>query len=95
MASVDTGASETVPPIDGLAFSRRVLVADDNADAADTTALLLEAFGCRVKTVYSGEAAVRGAEEFRPEVVLLDLGMLEVDGYEVCRPSDDSLGAKG
>jgi PAS domain S-box-containing protein len=63
----------------------RVLVVDDNADAADTCAMLLEGFGCSVKTVYDGESAVREAEHLHPDVVLLDLGMAGVDGYEACR----------
>jgi signal transduction histidine kinase/CheY-like chemotaxis protein len=72
-------ASEAVVP------RRRILIADDNVDAADTAALLLGALGCDVRTVYDGEAAVREAERFRPELVLLDLGMPGVDGYQACR----------
>lgn len=63
----------------------RVLVVDDNVDAADTTAMLLESLGCEVSVVYAGESALREAERMRPEVVLLDLGMQGLDGYEVCR----------
>jgi len=65
--------------------SRRVLVADDNVDAADTIALLLSTVGCDVHTVYGGEDAVRAADRFRPEIALLDLGMPDLDGWEVCR----------
>ena len=64
---------------------RRVLVADDNVDAADTTALLLQSLGCEVTVVYDGESALREAERLRPEIVLLDLGMKGLDGYDVCR----------
>jgi PAS domain S-box-containing protein len=64
---------------------RRVLVADDNVDAADTTAAVLATLGCDVRIVYGGEEAVREAERFRPEVVLMDLGMPGVDGYQACR----------
>lgn len=64
---------------------RRVLVADDNVDAAETTAMLLQAWGSEVAVVYDGEAAVREAERLRPAVVVLDLGMQGVDGYEACR----------
>jgi CheY-like chemotaxis protein len=64
---------------------RRVLVADDNVDAAETTALLLNEIGCDVRSVHGGDAAVREAEAFRPELVLLDLGMPGVDGYAACR----------
>jgi len=64
---------------------RRIVVADDNVDNADTLAMLLEAFGNDVHTVYDGEAAVRACAEFRPDVVFLDIGMPKRDGYDVCR----------
>ena len=63
---------------------RRVLVADDNVDSADMEAALLTAVGCEVRTVYDGESTLREAERFRPEVVLLDIGMPDIDGHEVC-----------
>ncbi len=63
----------------------RVVVADDNVDAADTIAMLLEPLGCDVRTAYGGEAAVREVLAFKPHVVLLDLGMPDVDGFEACR----------
>lgn len=63
---------------------RRVLIADDNVDAADTLAMLLETMGCEVRTVYDGNAALREAKEFRPALVLLDLGMPGLDGPAVC-----------
>ncbi|MFN7983903.1 MAG: PAS domain S-box protein [Vicinamibacterales bacterium] len=66
-------------------IKRRVLVADDNEDAADTIGLLFAELGCEVRTVYAGESALREAEAFRPEVVFLDLGMPDLDGREVCR----------
>ena len=62
----------------------RVLVVDDSADAADTTAVLLQSAGCAARAVYSGEEAVRQVEEFRPEIVLLDIGMPGLDGLEAC-----------
>jgi PAS domain S-box-containing protein len=64
---------------------RRVLVADDNADAADTLALLLADQGFEVRVVYDGEAALREAADFQPETVLLDLGMPGLDGYATCQ----------
>lgn len=63
---------------------RRVLIADDNADAADTLAMLLEDLGCEVRTVYDGTEAIREAQSFRPDVILLDLGMPGVSGQTVC-----------
>lgn len=59
----------------------RVLVADDNRDAADTLSMLLSMDGYEVRTVYGGRAAVAAAETFRPDLALLDIGMPEVDGY--------------
>src|SRR5690606_8452365 len=72
--------------------TRRILIADDNEDAADSAALLFESLGCEVRTVYGGEAAVREAQRFHPNVVLLDLGMPDVDGYEACRRIRDTAG---
>ena len=63
----------------------RILVADDNIDAADTLAALLEVMGHSVQQVHDGEAAVRAAGEFAPHLVLLDIGMPRLNGYEACR----------
>jgi PAS domain S-box-containing protein len=63
---------------------RRVLIVDDNAVAADGLGRLLTlAFGQDVRVVYDGPSALEAAGPFRPEVVLLDLGMAVMDGYEV------------
>ncbi|MGJ7917870.1 PAS domain S-box protein [Massilia sp. LXY-6] len=64
---------------------QRVLVVDDNRDAADTLGLLLEADGAEVRVVYDGRAALAMAEAFLPSSVLLDIGMPGMDGYEVAR----------
>ena len=64
---------------------RRVLVVDDNRDFANTLAALLETFGHEVRTVYDGRSAVAVAAEYRPEVLLLDIGLPEMNGYEVAR----------
>lgn len=63
----------------------RVLIVDDNQDAANTLAMLLKAMGNSVCTAYDGEAAVTAAEEFRPQVVLCDIGLPKLDGHQVCR----------
>ena len=63
----------------------RILVVDDNRDAASSLSLLVEAIGHEVRVAYDGEAAMRLAEEFRPQTILLDLNMPGLDGYEVCR----------
>ena len=64
---------------------RRVLVVDDNRDAAESLAMLLGFVGHDVETAYDGEAGVAAAVQFLPEVVLMDLGMPKVDGYEAAR----------
>lgn len=62
---------------------RRVLVVDDNRDAADSLALVADGLGAQVEVVYDGEAALAILGRFRPDVVLLDLGMPGMDGFEV------------
>jgi CheY-like chemotaxis protein len=61
----------------------RILVVEDNRDAADTLRDLLELFGCRVAVAYSGPAGVETARQFQPEVVFCDLGLPGLDGYQV------------
>ena len=63
----------------------KVLVADDNRDGADGFAMLLDLLGHEVRTAYSGKQALAAAEEFRPQLVMMDIGMPEMDGYEVAR----------
>ena len=65
--------------------ARRVLVVDDNQDGAESLAMFLQIGGHEVHTAYDGEEAVAAAETFRPEVVLLDIGMPKLNGYEACR----------
>jgi CheY-like chemotaxis protein len=67
------------------AVRRRVLVADDNRDAADTLGMLLELYGHEVRVAHSGNAALEMAQTFRPDVALLDIGMPDLDGYAVAR----------
>jgi len=63
----------------------KVVVVDDNRDAAGSLAMLLELLGHDVRVAYDGDAAVRIAGEFHPDLALLDLGMPNVSGYEACR----------
>ena len=63
----------------------RILVADDNFDAAETLGVLLEVMGHEVRQVHDGEAAVLEAASFDPHLVLLDIGMPKLNGYETCR----------
>jgi len=64
---------------------QRILVVDDNRDAADTLAMLLDADGAQARAVYDGQAALDALAGLRPHTVLLDLGMPEMDGLEVAR----------
>jgi PAS domain S-box-containing protein len=63
----------------------RVLVVEDSQDAADSLKLLLEAFGYEVRVAYTGPAGVDAAKEWRPDVVLCDIGLPGLDGYAVAR----------
>jgi CheY-like chemotaxis protein len=64
---------------------RRVLIVDDNVDAAATLGELLGVLGADVRVANGGASALKVAEEFRPQAVLLDIGMPDMDGYEVAR----------
>ena len=61
----------------------KILVVDDNQDAADTCAMLLETSGHHVQTAYTGRQALELARAFRPHAVLLDIGLPDVDGYKL------------
>jgi signal transduction histidine kinase/DNA-binding response OmpR family regulator len=63
----------------------RTLIIDDNVDGAESLAVLLRALGLEVQTAYDGPEGLSAAAEFRPEVVLLDIGLPKMDGYEVAR----------
>jgi CheY-like chemotaxis protein len=63
----------------------RVLLVDDNRDAADTFAILLELEGHEVRTAYSGRIALELAENFRPHVAVLDIDLPDLDGYRVAQ----------
>jgi PAS domain S-box-containing protein len=76
-------AAEAAPGAGRAARARRVLVVDDNADAADSLAQLLRMQGHDVRVAYNGPEALAAAEEYRPEVVVLDIGLPGMSGYEV------------
>ena len=63
----------------------RVLVVDDNEDAANSLATLLEVMGYEVRTAYDGPEAIEAADEFRPAVALLDIGLPRLSGYDIAR----------
>jgi len=73
------------PDLGLVAVPRRILIADDNRDAVESLALLLQLAGHDVHAVFDGEAAILSAENLLPEVALFDIGMPKANGYEVAR----------
>ena len=69
--------------IDGA--KRRILIADDNPDVAESFEVMLQMFGHDVRTAFDGLEALEKAEEFRPDIIVLDVGMPKLDGYETAR----------
>ena len=81
-------AAELPGPTTGIPTANsplRILVVDDNKDSAETLALLLELSGHQIRMAHDGEEALEMALELQPEVVLLDIGLPKLDGYEVAR----------
>ncbi len=75
---------EPAPPVTpGL--TRRVLIADDNVDSAESLAMLLRLHGHHVEVVHDGAEAIRRLDELRPQFALIDIGMPKINGYEVAR----------
>ena len=68
-----------------LCSGRRLLVVDDNRDAAETLAMMLRLQGHEVRVTHDGPAAIELAGSYQPEMIFLDLGMPGMDGYEVAR----------
>jgi CheY-like chemotaxis protein len=75
--------SSSMPPTYRASPRRRILVVDDNVDAAQSLELLLRQMGHDVQVAHDGHAALEAARMNRPQVVLLDIGMPGVDGYHV------------
>jgi CheY-like chemotaxis protein len=84
-----TGAAEAAPrpapERPATTAVRRVLIVDDNEDAATSLAMLLKVMNCDARVAHGGFEALEIAPEFRPELVLLDLGMPKLNGYDTCR----------
>jgi CheY-like chemotaxis protein len=72
-------------PAAGDSIARRVLVVDDSVDAAESLAMLLEFEGHETHKAHDGADAVRTAERLRPDIVLMDIGLPILNGYEACR----------
>jgi two-component system, chemotaxis family, CheB/CheR fusion protein len=84
-AAPRSGADDSVSIAPAAAPPMKILVVDDSCDAADICATLLELSGHRVQTAYSGRRALELAEEFRPQLLLLDIGLPDIDGYQLAR----------
>ncbi|MDQ3038562.1 MAG: PAS domain-containing protein [Pseudomonadota bacterium] len=86
---VETEASKPLDPGDVAAptvtTSHRILVVDDNRDGADSLSEMLKMMGNDTRTAYDGQEGVDLAAEFRPDVMLLDIGLPKLNGYEACR----------
>jgi len=79
------GRAEPEPRPSTVLPARRVLVVDDNRDAAESLGMLLRLLGADVHVVYNGPDALEALTAYRPAVVLLDIGMPNMDGHEVAR----------
>jgi CheY-like chemotaxis protein len=79
--AVEAPARASVPS----RISRRVLIIDDNEDAVTMLAAFVATLGCEVQTAFGGEQGLKRATPFQPDVILLDVGMPGMDGYETCR----------
>jgi len=84
-ASGAASAAHNADEASTSAAQPRILIADDNLDIVQSLAMLLEVSGYPVKTAHDGLDAVETAERERPDIVLLDIGMPGIDGYEACR----------
>ena len=84
-APASTAHEPTAAPAPATTFGGRVLVVDDNADAADTMAALLESCGFEVAVAYAPDEALRRLETFGATIALLDIGLPGMDGYELAR----------
>jgi CheY-like chemotaxis protein len=68
-----------------LGTKRRILIVDDNVDSAESLTMLLDLIGNETRTAYDGLEALEAAAAFRPDAILLDIGLPELNGYEVAR----------
>src|SRR5262245_41218365 len=83
-----------VIPVPTPVAGRRILVADDNKDTADSLQRVLQLYGYDVRVAYDGATALRVGAAFRPEVAVLDIGMPGANGYEVAREIRKQQGAR-
>ena len=75
--------SEAIPA--GRTACRRILVVDDNVDAASSLSVMLDIMGHQVRTAHDGESGIEVAAAFHPDLILMDIGMPKLNGYDACR----------
>jgi CheY-like chemotaxis protein len=85
LASDAEQAAAPAGPEAPLLPPKRILVVDDNRDAADSLGMLLKFMGADVRVAHGGREALEAFDAYRPSVILLDIGMPEMDGYQVAR----------
>lgn len=81
----NSGDQQTPEATAATAPTRRILVVDDNIESAKTTGWMLEMMGHVYYLAHDGEEALTAAKKYLPEVILLDIGLPRINGYEVCR----------
>ena len=93
-AAIASTAEEAADAVGLAAQARRILVVDDNVDAAESLQVLLGVFGHTVEIAHEGVTALQVAWTFKPDLVFLDIGLPGMNGYEVARRLRDEIGMK-
>ena len=85
--AAEDAVARPLPPDDGptATSNRRILIVDDNRDSAMSLGMMLGLMGNETRTAHDGLAAVEAAAEFRPDLILLDIGLPKLNGYDACR----------
>jgi two-component system, chemotaxis family, CheB/CheR fusion protein len=78
-------ARQSLPQPDAPRVASRVLIIDDNRDAANTMAMLVDELGGSTRMAHDAASGLAAVEEYQPDIVFLDIGMPGIDGYEACR----------
>jgi len=95
VADMPAAGSNGAPKAEaGTPAARRVLVVDDNVDSAESLAMLLRLGGHEIETAYDGLQAVEAAERFKPDLVLLDIGLPGIDGYDAAARIREGSGGR-
>lgn len=93
MADLVRGSVSDEPA--ALQSSLRILIVDDNRDGADSMSQMLEIMGNYTRTAYDRQQGVDMAEEYQPDVILFDIGMPKLNGYDACRLIREQPWGKG